>query len=85
MDKVAAIEAFVAQQDFEEKLVAVARAIASQSPRAVLFFWETDTGYGWTTLPFSHALADGLTRKAHDLIVEGEEDMGDDDDDPDAA
>ena len=88
MDKVAAIEAFVAQQDLETKLVAIAQAVAARSPHAVLVFWEDDVGYGWTTLPFSRALAYGLADKAYDLIClasgAAAEDDDEDDDDADA-
>ncbi len=81
MDKMAAIEAFVAQQDFDEKLVGVASAVAARNPRAVLIFWEDDTGYGWTTLPFSHALASGLADKAYELICAANPVEDDEDDD----
>ncbi len=83
MDKAAAIEAFVAQQDLEDRLVAIASAVAARNPRAVLFFWEDDTGYGWTTLPFSHALAFGLADKAYELICVQDQ-TGEDEDDDDA-
>lgn len=84
MDKMAAIEAFVAQQDLDEKLLGVASAVAARSPRAVLIFWEDDTGYGWTTLPFTHALAYGLADKAYELICAPNTFAEEDDDDADA-
>lgn len=81
MDKAAAIEAFVAQQNLEDKLAAIASAVASRNPRAVMVFWEDETGYGWTTYPFSHALAYGLADKAFEMICMRDQDAEDEDDD----
>lgn len=81
MDKDAAIQQFVAQHDFSERLVAVAQQIAAQNPHAVAIVWETDAGYSMTTLPFSEALAFGLIHRAMKIVMA--EDSQDDDDDSD--
>lgn len=81
MNRVEAIRAFVAESELEEKISAALSIILERQPKALLIFWEEDSGYGGLTLPESQALAYGLATKAYEMLVEDAGNVDSDGDD----
>lgn len=68
-----AIQQFVELHALEETAQQVLRSIFQQQPRALLLVWESATGIGVTSVPFSMALVQGLLMLVNETFEEDEE------------
>lgn len=83
MDKRAeAIQQFVEMHALEENALTALKAVFQQNPRALLIAWESATGVGVTSVPFSVALVHGLVGMVTEMIAsENAEDEEEEDED----
>lgn len=85
MDKrTEAIQQFVEMHALEENAITALKTIFQQKPRALLIAWESPTGVGVTSVPFSVALVHGLLGMVTEMIdsanAEDEEEEEEEDD-----
>jgi len=65
-----AIQSFIEVNEIHDKAQRTLDAVMRQSPRAMLFAWETDRGISFTSVPFSRALSMGLINALAELTVD---------------
>lgn len=68
-----AIQQFVELHALEESAQQTLKAVFQQKPRVILIAWESATGVGVTTVPFSVALAHGLLLLVTEMIDKEDE------------
>lgn len=65
-----AIQSFIEVNEIHDKAQRTLDAVMRQSPRAMLFVWETDHGISFTSVPFSRALSMGLINAITELSTD---------------
>lgn len=74
-----AIQQFVELHALEETAMQALKAVFAQKPRALLMAWETETGVGVTSVPFSMALVHGMMKLLEEMLEADEEEADEND------